>query len=239
MTRAVNYRDHDRILTLLTRDGGRMSASARGCRKAQSKLLACAQPFCYGDFELYGLHGHAYVRQCDVREIFYDLRLRVEAVEAAAYACAVCEAMAVPGEPFVRGFSLLLHTLKALCDPEGDVDAVLTFFLIKLMAFEGYCLYADACVHCEATQGLNAFDIGSGGVVCERCRQTTRGAAPLSHDMLTALRALPNTPSAAYQSVSRALTPIAARLLPIVEDVFAGLLGQPLPKRTFIRWENQ
>ena len=50
VTRAVNYRDHDRILTLVTRERGKLTATARGCRKPQSKLLTAASPFCYGEY---------------------------------------------------------------------------------------------------------------------------------------------------------------------------------------------
>ena len=44
VAQAVNYRDHDRILTLVTRERGTVTATARGCRKPQSKLMSCAQP---------------------------------------------------------------------------------------------------------------------------------------------------------------------------------------------------
>ena len=52
VTRAVNYRDHDRILTLVTRERGKLTATARGCRKPQSKLLTASSPLCYGEYVL-------------------------------------------------------------------------------------------------------------------------------------------------------------------------------------------
>ncbi len=52
VAQAVNYRDHDRILTLVTRERGTVTATARGCRKPQSKLMSCAQPAVYGEYEL-------------------------------------------------------------------------------------------------------------------------------------------------------------------------------------------
>ena len=46
VAQAVNYRDHDRILTLVTRERGTVTATARGCRKPQSKLMSCAPALC-------------------------------------------------------------------------------------------------------------------------------------------------------------------------------------------------
>ena len=51
--RTVDYRDNDRILTLFTAEQGRVDAKARNCRKATSPLLACAQPFVYGEDQLF------------------------------------------------------------------------------------------------------------------------------------------------------------------------------------------
>ncbi len=239
VTRAVNYRDNDRVLTLITRDSGRMTITARGCRKAQSKLLSCAQPFCYGEFELYERDGHHYVRQCDVREIFYNLRLTPDALSAASYACQVCEMLAVPGEPFTRGFSLLLHTLKALCEEQCDIDSILAFFLIKQMSFAGFCPQANACVCCDATEDLVAFSVEYGGSLCAQCAEETEDGIPMSALALLALKELPNVPSAAYQAVRESISPIAAQLSSLLEASFLHLTGQALPTRSFIHWQDQ
>jgi DNA repair protein RecO (recombination protein O) len=235
----VNYRDNDRVLTLVSRGNGRMTVTSRGCRNPKSKLLSCSQPFCYGEYEIFDRNGHEYISGCDVREIFYELRLNVNALSAAFYACSVCETVAVPGETFERGFSLLLHTLKSLCEDGCDIDGALTFFLLKLMGFLGLSPQADACIQCGADGRLFAFDTQQCGVVCERCKPTSRHAFSITPAMKDAIRDLPNLPSAAYASVSEALKPIAPRLLPLIEAAFSQLIGQPLPKRSFVHWQSQ
>jgi DNA repair protein RecO (recombination protein O) len=239
VTRAVNYRDYDRVLTLVTRDSGRLTVTARGCRKAQSKLLSCSQQFCYGEYELFERNGHLYVRQCEVHEIFYDLRLDPDALMAASYAVLVCELLAVPGEAFGKGFSMLLYALKALCERSCDADAILAFFLIKQMDFAGFCPQADACACCGETEDLHAFSAQFGGVVCGECQKETEGCVELSPLMLTALRNLPAVPSSAYKNICEDLKPIAFQLLSLLEASFVHLTGQALPIRTFIHWQNQ
>ncbi len=239
VARVANYRDNDRVLTLITRDKGCMTVSARGCRKAQSKLLACSQPFCYGDYELYTRNSHEYVRQCGIREIFYELRLRPDTFEAAAYACSICEMLAVPGEAFLRGFSLLLYTLKALCESTCNVDSVLAFFLLKQMDFAGLRPQAQACVGCGVQQDLTGFDAQCGGVVCARCQKTTLGCVTISPPVLAALRDLPDVPSASLAQVCKAIHPLSPQLLALMEEVFVKLTGQTLKKRMFIHWQDQ
>ncbi|MDL2225846.1 recombination protein O N-terminal domain-containing protein, partial [Eubacteriales bacterium OttesenSCG-928-M02] len=67
VSRGVNYRDNDRILTIVTRDRGRITATARGSRKPQSKLLTAASAFCYGEYVLREWENRFYVSQCTVR----------------------------------------------------------------------------------------------------------------------------------------------------------------------------
>ena len=78
VTRAVNYRDHDRVLTLVTRTRGRLTVTAHGCRKPQSKLMPCVQPFCYGEYELGERGGRYYVRACQLRQRLFKHFLIVD-----------------------------------------------------------------------------------------------------------------------------------------------------------------
>ncbi len=51
--RYANYRDNDRMLTIFTKESGRLDAKANGCRRPNSPLLPCSQPFVYGEFLVY------------------------------------------------------------------------------------------------------------------------------------------------------------------------------------------
>ena len=47
--REVNYKESDKILTLLTEQEGKLTVSARGCRKKDSPIAAACQLLAWGD----------------------------------------------------------------------------------------------------------------------------------------------------------------------------------------------
>ena len=48
-----DYRDNDRILTLLTIEKGRVDCKVRNCRKPTAPFLACSQLFVYGEYTIF------------------------------------------------------------------------------------------------------------------------------------------------------------------------------------------
>lgn len=230
VARATNYRDHDRILTLITRERGRLTATARGCRKPQSKLLSCTQPFCYGEYELQERDGRFYVRGCDIHEIFYNLRLDPRALSAAAFASCVCEQFANPEEENAKHFALLLHTLSYLCQAGADIEGILSFFLIKLLDFSGYRPQVDACVLCGQTQGLTHYDANLGGALCALCARKAPRAKRVEAQWLKAMDALVDVPSAAYPAIAEQLRAISADLFPLCRQTVSQYCERKLPE---------
>ena len=57
--RDVDYKESDKILTLFTRELGKVTASARGCRKKGSTLAAGCQLLCWSELVLYEFQGRS------------------------------------------------------------------------------------------------------------------------------------------------------------------------------------
>lgn len=229
VARGVNYRDHDRILTLITREKGRLTATARGCRKPQSKLLTAASVFCYGEYVLNERSGRLYVNQCTVRETFYDLRLRPEALFAATFLCAVMEEFANPEEPFAKQFALLLHGLQLLCRDEIPTEGALTFCLSKMLSFEGYRLSTGSCCVCGRGDQLRYIDLELGGTVCASCGGGRRDLFPVGERQIRLLSVLPQVPSASYDAVADLLKAYAKDIEPVLEAYIRGIATHRLP----------
>ena len=52
MLRAADYNENDKILTLLTAENGKITAGAKGVKKAGARLKFAAQPFCFAEYIL-------------------------------------------------------------------------------------------------------------------------------------------------------------------------------------------
>ena len=64
VTRAVPYRESDMVLTLVSPEEGRLTASARGCLKPRAKLRYAAEPMNFGEYMLAGKGDRYIVTDC-------------------------------------------------------------------------------------------------------------------------------------------------------------------------------
>ena len=69
--RYANYREHDRMLTILSPDYGRIDALSRGCRRPKSPLMPVSELFVSGEFVLYQSHDHFTLTSCALADSFY------------------------------------------------------------------------------------------------------------------------------------------------------------------------
>ena len=73
--RYANYRDHDRMLTLLSPRLGRGDLLSRGCRRPKSPLMPASELFVSGEFVLFEKNERAVLTSCALQDTFYPLRL--------------------------------------------------------------------------------------------------------------------------------------------------------------------
>ncbi len=171
VARCVNYKESDKMLTLITREYGRVDAAARGSRKTSSRLLACTQQFCYGEFVLYKKGERFSVRQGDIIDSFYGLRDDYEKLCAGAGMLACIEKLSLPGEPDEALFMWGLYFLTALCHSDAQPLDLSLCFIVKLMAHAGYRPMLTRCALCNksVSKDVLLLDAAAGGLVCKGC----------------------------------------------------------------------
>lgn len=188
VTRYTNYRENDRILSIFTIDRGRIDAKARGCRRPKSPLLPIAQPFVYGEFELFSSKDKYTVNQATATESFFPIRQDILRYAAASSMLQLVHEAAQEGEPNQPLFSLLYHALSFLAYGEVDPDDLMLCFLAKYLQVIGYCSSITVCGQCGRDIRADAhvyFSPHAGGAVCAACRI---GAQEVSKTSLEAMR---------------------------------------------------
>ena len=142
--REVNYKESDKLLTVLTAEGGKRTVKARGCRRKGSPLAAAAQLLVYSDMTLFEYRDYFTLNEAESLQQFWRVRSDLERLSLASYFAEVMEAVAVEGRPDPPALSLILNSLYALDRLNRPLELVKAAFELKLMCLEGYEPLLDA-----------------------------------------------------------------------------------------------
>lgn len=189
----MRYGEADRIVTLYTKDRGRIGAIAKGVRRTKSKVGGRLEPFslvraslCTGR-TLYTVVGVDTLRTFQgVRDEFFRME------EGGRLLIAVRRLF--PGEEVnIPAFNLLVRSCARLAETHDAAMAagVVLAARVKLLALLGYAPEVSHCASCGSDSGLHEFSPGLGGAVCEDCAVTREiGCFPLSERARCGLRML-------------------------------------------------
>ena len=225
VTGYTDYRDNDRMLTLFSAERGRIDCKARNCRKPTAPLLACAQPFVFGEFELFLHNDRATVNGCEVRETFYPLRENVDRFMIASAVTRLCSAVIEHESPDRELFSLLYHTLSFLTYTESDPTDLLIAFSVRFLDHVGYRPSLTRCAVCRRDVRGDAvlyYSAQAGGAVCGACPHDGK---PVSKLALEAMRRILLLEDADLARVVLK-EPLRRELLPILRNSCAQVLGE-------------
>jgi DNA repair protein RecO (recombination protein O) len=186
--RVTDYNDRDALLTLLTREHGKLTVKARGLRRKNSPLVASCQLLAYSDFTLFEYRGMYTINEAASIELFSDLRRDLSKLSLGTYFAQSAAVIAQEDLPNPELLSLVLNCLHALANldlPEQQVKAV---YELRAACLAGYTPDLFGCHSCGSQQ-IALFDISAGALLCADCRSTTGGIRlPVSAGMLDAMR---------------------------------------------------
>lgn len=166
----TNYKDTDKLVTVLTDRLGLLTLRCRGVRSLKSRRFASAQQFVYSDMVLSEKRGRYALEEAEPIESFFALRGRFEAIAMANYFAEVVSSVTVEGEDESAVLSLFLNSLYILSEkrdePYRKVKAV---FELRLAALLGFLPSVASCGECGREDGLCWFNIAGGVTLCDGC----------------------------------------------------------------------
>ena len=225
VTGYTDYRDNDRMLTLFSAGKGRIDCKARNCRKPTSRLLACAQQFVFGEFELFSQSDRVTVNSCDVRETFYPIREDVDRFMVASVAAQLANRVIEHDSPDEQLFSLLYHTLSFLAYSDAEPKDMLIAFLLRFLDHAGYRPSLTRCAVCRRdvrSDSVLFYSAEAGGAVCAAC---PHGGKPVSKLALEAMRRILLLDHEELQRVSLTEA-LQKEMLPLLRNSCAFMLGE-------------
>ncbi len=222
--RSMRYGEADRILHLYTPDRGRVSAIAKGVRRARSRFGGRLEPFFRLHIELHEGRGELLtVTGAQTVDGHSRLRGDARALDAAARACDAVGRLFETSEPHPGVFNLLCRKLWLLNEHAAAADrgppglapalgrAAALAFRLKLLLAAGLAPQLGACAACGEREHLVGFSGAAGGVVCAACEAASFPLGEEAHRFMAEalghpLEQTPDAPEPALVQVERAIS---------------------------------
>lgn len=170
--RSIRYGEADSVLTLYTAARGRVSAMAKGTRKATSRLGGRLQPAVRVHLGLHEGRGEMHtVRHAQLVESHAGLWVEGYRLRASGSILEAAMRILVEEEPNPGAYNLLCRGLGLLAKaPPRDLpprhDSIVLGVHAKLLVVAGLLPRLGSCAVCESPGPLVAFSAALGGSLC-------------------------------------------------------------------------
>ena len=224
----------DRILTLLTRERGKILAVAKGVRRPRSKLAAGAQLFCCSALQLAAGANLDIVTQCQVHWAFYNLRGDLTRLSYASYFADLADSFIEERDGSDQLFDLLFAALSQ-AERGQRLELLARVFELRLLNALGYAPELGGCIRCGAELGEEwvGFSPALGGAICPRCAAAEQGWRRLSAGALRTARICAKASPGLLPRV-RLTRPMAAELAGAMRSYIEYHLGWQLRSACFL-----
>jgi DNA repair protein RecO (recombination protein O) len=166
--RSTDYGETNKVVTLYTREWGKIGVMARGAKKTNSRLSAITQLFTYGYFLVQRGSGLGSLQQGEMISSMRSIREDIFLTAYSSYIVELTDKGTDEKKPNPFLFELLYQTLNYL--NEGfDQDVLMNIYEMKMLNVMGLYPILNQCSVCSSTDGHFSFSIREGGFICHRC----------------------------------------------------------------------
>jgi DNA repair protein RecO (recombination protein O) len=234
-----DWGEADRLLSLFTREMGKLRAIAKGVRKPRSRKAGHLEPFTRVSLLLARGRDLFIVTQAEALDVHDPLRADLVLLGNAAYVIELLERFTFEEGENRTLYRLLTATLDRLSRGD-DPDLVCRYYEIRLLDLVGFRPRLFACAQCEAEirPEDQYFSAAQGGALCPRCGSQV----PASHTIsLQALKYFRHFQRSSYQEATRAQVAPAVRaeMESLMQYYLTYLLERGLNSPAFLRRVRQ
>lgn len=159
----------DRIVTLLSREHGKIRAVARGVRRTSSKFGARLEPFMVADVQFYEGRTLDTVTQAETLASYgADIAGDYPRFTAANVMVETADRL-TETEASLQQYVLLVGALRSLSRGEHAPGVTLDSYLLRALAIAGWAPSFGACARCGIDGPLEHIIVQAGGAVCSDC----------------------------------------------------------------------
>ena len=199
VVRATDMGDHDRYLSILTAEQGRITMLAKGSRSLRGEQRAISQMYTYANFEFYRRGSMPILKGGSPIKSFYPISQDIDRLNLASYLCELACELTDEGVEAHEMLRMLLNALYSISTDRYPHEIIKGAFEIRAAVISGYEPSLDGCLRCGSTEGETLYlDVMNGGILCAEClrkKPPAQQGTPTYDDLREAEVICPMTPS--------------------------------------------
>ncbi len=189
--RRTDFAEADRLVTLYTRDFGKLKAIAKGARKPQSRKTGHVELFMRSKFLIATGKDLGIITQAEMVEAYAPLRDDLIKATYASYAVELLDRFTVEEDKNLSLYKLIADGLGWFAYTDDFLLAA-RYYELHLLELSGFQPQLFFCVSCgeNIEERDQFFSAELGGVLCLDCHEADRRAKPISAVAVKVLRYL-------------------------------------------------
>ncbi len=234
--RHADWGEADRMLTLYTRERGKVRAVAKGARRIRSRKAGHLEPFTRVVLQLARGRDLLIVTQADTLDAFLPLGADLTKTGYASYAVELLDRFTYEEESENYPVYVLLTEILQRIALEPDPWLALRYYEVRLLDYLGYRPHLFKCANCgkDIQPEDQYFSPSAGGILCPNCGAHVQGVWPISMETLKYLRHFQRS---SYSEAQRARPSpeVQTELEALMQKYFTYLLERGLNSPAFIK----
>lgn len=188
--RHADWGEADRLLTLYTRERGKVRAIAKGARKIRSRKAGHLEPFTRVTLQLARGRDLLIVTQADTLDAYLPIHENLVKTSHAAYVVELLDRFTYEDDSENYNIFRLLTEALSRLEKEADPWLASRYYEVRLLDVLGYRPHLFECANCgrEIKAEDQFFSAAQGGVLCPACGVGLPGVWSVSMEALKYLR---------------------------------------------------
>ncbi|WP_099469886.1 DNA repair protein RecO [Konateibacter massiliensis] len=186
--------EYDKRVVILTKERGKITAFAKGARRQNSSLIAAANPFVFGEFELYVGRNSYTLMKATIQNYFLELVNSFEGAYYGFYFMEFADYYSRENNDELMLLKLLYQSLRALTKETIQNELVRCIFELKVIMVNGEYPEVFQCQCCGKEEKLSYFSAKLGGMVCSSCVKAENMAIEISDSTLYTMQYIITSP---------------------------------------------
>jgi len=167
------FGETSKIVSLLTRDFGKIRVMAKGARSPKSQFKGCLEPLSHINIVFYDKKTRdlQLLSKTDLVDAHVRFMGDMTRTTLGFAAAELIDRAIIANEPQIKVFDLFADLLSAINRNSGFLEGLFWFFEGKFITLMGYKPTWETCLECGTSLGTKGgyFQPDSGGLLCPVC----------------------------------------------------------------------